>query len=269
MHPVIFQLGSFSFPAYGLLVAAGYLAAIFYIFRKAAAAGLKKDDVSDVVFYSVLSGMAGAKLFYAVTYWREFGAGLAERLAYLLTNFRYGFVFYGGLLGGLAGFFLSARKKLKDWRRAADVFAPAVALGHAFGRIGCFLAGCCHGSPTSCALGVTFTDPASEVAPAYLGVPLHPTQLYEAAGNLVIFAFLNAALGRALKGRLPAGTVPGLYALLYSAQRFGLEFLRGDDRGAFLLGLSPAQLFSCAIFCAAAVYIGILKRNYEKKQDRL
>ena len=262
---MIFQLGYFKLPAYGLLAAVGYLGAILYIFRKAGNAGFRKEDVSDVVFYSVLCGMFGAKFFYAVTYWRDFGTDTAERLLYLLKNFRYGFVFYGGLLGGLAAFFLTARRKLRDWPRAADIFAPAVALGHAFGRIGCFLAGCCHGSPTSCALSVTFTDPASEVAPQYLGIPIHPTQLYESAGNVVIFLILNAALSRALKGRLPAGTVTVLYALLYSALRFSLEFLRGDDRGAFTLGLSPAQFLSCAIFTAAAVYLGIVKRNYEKK----
>lgn len=265
MHPVIFQLGSFKLPAYGLLVACGYLAAIFYVFRKAGAAGFKKDDLSDLVFYTVLSGILGAKLFYAFTYWQELGPDFLARALYLLRSFQYGFVFYGGLIFGAAAFFIEARRRKLPVLRAADLFAPALALGHAFGRIGCFLAGCCHGGPAACSLSVTFTDPAAEVSPLLLGVPLHPAQLYEAAGNLLIFFALNAALPRSLSGKLKAGTLAALYAALYAALRFGVEFLRGDDRGALRLGLSPAQLISASVFLAALAAIFALKANYEKK----
>ncbi len=259
MHPIIFQLGSFKLPSYGLMVACGYLAAIFYILRKADRAGFRKEDLSDLIFYSVLGGMAGAKIFYAFTYWRELGQDLASRLSFLLRTFQYGFVFYGGLIFGAAAFFFAAARRKMNALKAADLCAPALALGHAFGRIGCFLAGCCYGSPTSCALSVTFTNPASEVNPGYLGVPLHPTQLYEAAGNVLIFLALNNALGRSLKGRLKPGAVVLLYAALYSVERFLIEFLRGDDRGALTLGLSPAQLISAAVFTAAAVILAGMK----------
>ena len=264
MHPIILQLGSFKLPAYGLLVACGYLAGIFYIFRRAEAAGFKKEALSDLIFYTVISGMLGAKLFYAATYWEDFGADFMSRAAYLARSFQYGFVFYGGLLSGAAVFFFMARRLKLDSLRAADLFAAALALGHTFGRIGCFLAGCCHGRPTSCPMAVTFTSPASEVSPFFLGVPLHPTQLYEAGGNLAIFLLLNAALGRTLRGKLPAGAVTALYAALYSALRFSVEFLRGDDRGALRLGLSPAQLISAAVFVAAAAVFVKLKAKYEK-----
>lgn len=265
MHPFIFQIGSFRLPAYGLMVAAGYLAAIFYLFRKAGAAGLKKETLSDLIFYSVLGGMLGAKTLYAATYWRDFGPDTAARLSYLLRTFQYGFVFYGGLAGGAAGFLFTARKNSLPLPRAADLFAPALALAHAFGRIGCFLAGCCHGRPAAGWPGVTFTNPACEVNPALLGTPLHPVQLYEAAGNLFIFVILDKALTRAQAGRLAPGTVIGVYAALYSALRFGLEALRGDDRGFSTLGLSPGQFFSAAIAAAAAVYLVKLKASYEKK----
>ncbi|MDA8243930.1 MAG: prolipoprotein diacylglyceryl transferase [Elusimicrobia bacterium] len=264
MHPIIFQLGSFKLPSYGLMVACGYLAAILYVFRRAAASGLRRDDVSDLVFYTVISAMLGAKLFYAVTYWSEFGETFAARAAYVIKSFQYGFVFYGGLLAGAAAFYLLARRRKLDFAAAADLFAPALALGHAFGRIGCFLAGCCYGSPSACALSVTFTDPASEVAPNLLGVPLHPVQLYEAAGNLAIFLLLNAALARSAAGKKRAGSVAVLYAGLYSLLRFSLEFLRGDDRGASHLGLSPAQLISAAVMAAAAVLLLFLRREHEK-----
>ncbi|MHB0995498.1 MAG: prolipoprotein diacylglyceryl transferase [Elusimicrobiales bacterium] len=260
MHPVIFQLGSFKLPAYGLLVALGYLAAILYLFKKSQSRGLKKEDAADLVFYSVLSGLLGAKLFYAVTYWDQFGPDFLSRAGYLLRTFQYGFVFYGGLIFGAAAFFLACRRRGLPPLGTADLFAPALALGHAFGRVGCFLAGCCHGRPTACPVSVTFTDPASEVNPLFLGVPLHPTQLFEAAGNLLIFFVLDRALGR----RLRPGAVLTLYAALYAAQRFLIEFLRGDDRGALRAGLSPAQLISAAAFCAAAVLFFRLKAGNEK-----
>lgn len=248
MHPVIFQLGSFKLPAYGLMVACGYLAGILWLFRRGAEAGFRKDDLSDLVFYTVLAGMLGAKLFYGITYWSELGPDFLSRAGYLLRTFQYGFVFYGGFLAGAAAFFLEARRKKLDALRAADIFAPALALGHAFGRVGCFLAGCCHGSPHQGLLSVTFTDPASEVAARCLGVPLHPVQLYESAGDLVIFFLLGALLRRG--GRRP-GAVLAAYAGLYSLLRFSLEFLRGDDRGALRLGLSPAQQISAAVLLAA------------------
>lgn len=264
MHPIILQLGSFKLPAYGLLVACGYLAGILYIFRRSEAAGFKKEALSDLIFYTVLSGMLGAKFFYAATYWADFGPDFAARAAYLVKSFQYGFVFYGGLIFGATAFFITARRAKLDVLRAADLFAAALALGHAFGRIGCFLAGCCHGRPTSCPVAVTFTSPASEVSPFFLGVPLHPVQLYEAAGNLAIFFLLNAGLARTLRGKLPAGAVTALYAALYAALRFFVEFLRGDDRGALRLGLSPAQLISAAVFLAAAVVFVRIKAKYEK-----
>lgn len=247
MHPVIFQFGFFKLPAYGLLVALGYLAAIFWLMRRAGEHNLKKEDLSDLVFWTVLAGMAGAKLFYAATYWAGFGPDFPSRLWFALRTFQYGFVFYGGLLFGAAAFFLAARRKKLDPLKAADLFAPALALGHAFGRVGCFLAGCCHGRPAGSFFSVTFTDPACEVDPALLGVPLYPTQLLEAAGNLLIFLGLAAALRR----RPRPGSVLALYAALYAAQRFLIEFLRGDDRGGAMLGASPAQLISLGVFCGS------------------
>lgn len=260
MHPVIFQFGFFKLPAYGLLVACGYLAAIFWVMRRASGSGFKKEDLSDLIFYSVLAGMAGAKLFYAVTYWGSLGPDFTSRLFFLLRTFQYGFVFYGGLLFGGAAFFLAARRRKLNALKAADFFAPSLALGHAFGRIGCFLAGCCHGRPSASFLSVTFTDPACEVDPALLGVPLYPVQLLEAAGNFLIFLALARALGR----RFRPGAVLALYAALYSAQRFLLEFLRGDDRGASFFGASPAQLISLAVLAGSAALFFRLKANHEK-----
>ncbi|MDO8804881.1 MAG: prolipoprotein diacylglyceryl transferase [Elusimicrobiota bacterium] len=104
MHPILLHIGAFKLPTYGLLVACGYIAAITYIFRKGRNSGFEKEDLSDLIFYSVLGGMAGAKLFYAVTYWNEFGQTFAGRISYLFKTFQYGFVFYGGLIFGASTF---------------------------------------------------------------------------------------------------------------------------------------------------------------------
>lgn len=264
MHPILFHLGSFTFPTYGLMVASGYLAAILYIFSKARSAGFKKEDLSDLVFYTVISGIVGAKFFYAATYWSEFGPDTLSRLVYVARSFQYGFVFYGGLIFGAAAFFYVGRRKRMDPLRTSDLFAPALSLGHAFGRIGCFMAGCCYGSPTTGPLSVIFTDPNSEVNPAFLGRPLYPVQLYESAGNFVIFLILNYALKRSLAGKLPRGFSIALYAALYSLLRFSDEFLRGDDRGAFHFGLSPAQLISAAVFAIAGTALVLMKVRHEK-----
>ncbi len=261
MHPVILQFGSFKLPAYGLMVALGYAAGILYLFRRSSSLGFSRETLSDLVFYSVVAGMIGAKLFYAFTYWDSFGGGFGERALYALRTFQYGFVFYGGLIFGAAAFWGFARFRKLDALAAADLFAPALALGHAFGRVGCFLAGCCHGRPSGNFLAVVFTDPRCEVAPQLLGVPLYPVQLMEAAGNLVIFAVLDAVLRR----RHGRGAVLAAYAALYSLQRFLLEFLRGDDRGALHLGVSPAQWISAAVMLLAAAAMWSIRTDHEKK----
>jgi phosphatidylglycerol:prolipoprotein diacylglycerol transferase len=119
-----------------------------------------------------------------------------------------------------------------------DIFAPSIAIGHAFGRIGCFLAGCCYGEPCTLPWAVTFTDSRTLAPP---GVPLHPTQLYSAIGLLLLFAFLLFLR----KKKTFQGELFWTYLLCYSIGRFFLEFLRGDDRGSVLGGLlSTTQAIS-------------------------
>jgi phosphatidylglycerol:prolipoprotein diacylglycerol transferase len=209
--------------------------------------------------------MAGAKFFYAATYWNSFGNGFWERTVYLFKTFQYGFVFYGGLIFGAVAFCIKARKNGLDFLKTADLCAPALALGHVFGRLGCFFAGCCHGRPTDSIFGVVFSDPRCEVNPALLGLKIHPAQLYEAAGNLLIFLILNFMLSKEQKsGR--DGAVILTYAALYSALRFSVEFFRGDDRGGFIIGLSPAQVVSLFVFISVILYSLVRTRLYGKNR---
>jgi phosphatidylglycerol:prolipoprotein diacylglycerol transferase len=261
MHPFLLQIGSFRLPAYGFMVALGYTAAILYLYKSRDAALITRDQEADLIFYPALAGILGAKAVYAATYWTDLGPGpgAISKLIYVFTTFPYGFVFYGGFVAGAAAFFFYCRRNKLDSLKIADRFAPALSLAHGFGRIGCFLAGCCHGHPAgSAAFSIAFTDPMCEAARVYPGVPLHPVQLYESAGNFLIFGGL-LWLSRRDKA-LPGGMVFAVYILAYAVLRFMTEFLRGDDRGGAWLGLSPAQTVS-VLAAAAAVFILLKMRT--------
>ena len=260
-------------PAYGFMIALGYTAAIFYLYKSRAIASVSRDVEADLVFYSALAGILGAKAVFAVTYWSELGPDFSSRFIYVFKGFPYGFVFYGGFAAGAAAFLLYCRRNKLNFLKTADHFTAPLALAHGFGRLGCFMAGCCYGSPAGGAPGAVFTNPLCEVPQAYLGVPLHPVQLYEAAGNFLIFGALawlsRRGLPRTLapghlekvrgKGRA-GGMILAAYMLSYSILRFLVEFLRGDDRGGSWLGFSPAQALSVAA-ATAAIFILIKIRK--------
>ena len=163
-----------------------------------------------------------------------------------------GFVVYGGIVCGLGAAYLYCRKRSLPFLRWADCFVPGVALAQGFGRIGCFLAGCCFGKPTDSIFGVVF--PAGSAAPA--GVPLWPVQLFSAAGDLL----LAGTLLLLEKKRRGDGLLTGAYLLLYSVGRFLIEFLRADPRGAVGI-LSTSQFIALFAAAAAAVILTLRKRG--------
>jgi phosphatidylglycerol:prolipoprotein diacylglycerol transferase len=155
-----------------------------------------------------------------------------------------GLVFYGGLIpAAVVAFWVMKRHRLPVWK-LADLISPLIALGLSFGRMGCFLAGCCYGKETALPWAVVFTNPDSL---ARLHVPLHPTQLYDAANGLVLFFFLSWMEKR----KTGDGQIFWLFLLLYSMTRFFIEIFRGDPRGFIftdLLSTSQAIGILLAIF---------------------
>jgi phosphatidylglycerol:prolipoprotein diacylglycerol transferase len=219
-------LGVITIYTYGVLLAAAYLMGLKLAMTRAQARGLDGARVLDLGIYIIISALIGAKLLLVVTEFRTFRADPSE----LLTLARSGGVFYGGLIMAVAvALWYIRRAGLPLWT-TCDVFAPGIALGHVVGRFGCLFAGCCYGKPTSAPWGITFTDPfAAANVGTPLGVPLHPTQLYEAGAEFLILMLL---LGTERKGRpFPGRTFWG-YILLYAISRFVIEFYRGDPRGA-------------------------------------
>ncbi len=252
-------MGGFRFPTYGLMAAIGLVLSTAYIFSMSGRIGTAREKLADLIFTTAMSGFAGGKLFYIFTYWRDFGPDLAGKIKNIVFTFPYGFVFYGGFLCAALAAFAWVRKQRLDFLTIADYFAPALALGHTFGRLGCFFAGCCHGRPTSAFTGVVFSNPLGMVAPMCRGIPIHPTQLYEAAGNFTLFLALNAFIKSSAGEKAPSGFVFAAYVFLYSALRFVIEFFRGDDRGAFHLGLSPAQGLAVILAVSSLVFALYLK----------
>jgi phosphatidylglycerol:prolipoprotein diacylglycerol transferase len=161
-------------------------------------------------------------------------------------------VFYGGLIGALAVAWWYMHKTKLPPRETADAFAPGIALGHGIGRLGCFSAGCCWGVPTHVPWAVTFTNPvANSLVGVPLGVPLHPTQLYEALAEFAIFGVLYA---RARKAHAP-GDIISLYILLYGAARFVVEFFRFHEQGNLWGGpLDTSQWISLGLMAAGAAH---------------
>jgi phosphatidylglycerol:prolipoprotein diacylglycerol transferase len=211
----------------------------------------------------ILCAIAGGKLLYIFIFWSDYGSGFFERLINAIKGFRYGFVYFGGFIGALTGGIIYAKHKQIKILRTADFFAPAIALGHSIGRIGCFLAGCCYGAPSDSVFAVKFTNPQCLIDPAYLGVSVHPTQLYSAAGNFILFLVLHFMLNFSIKSKLKHGFVMLSYIMGYGILRFVIEFYRADERGIFLAGLSPSQWIAAAAFVTAVTGFICIKK-YEK-----
>lgn len=286
MYPILFRIsvpgfGPVTIHTYGVLLVAAFVVAILVARRFAAREGIEPDHVIDAGVYAILAGLVGAKLLLLVVDWsfyaRQYrtladegggavgqtlepllggaaaGVGAIARLGFSLL--RAGGVFYGGFVVALlVALWYIRRFRLPSWK-FADSVAPAIALSHAVGRLGCLAAGCCYGMPTDMPWGITFTDTYSGTL---VGVPLeialHPTQLYGALANLALFAGLVWFYRR----KRFDGQVFWVYVLAYSALRFVIEFFRGDPRGTVFGGaLSTSQFIGIVM---ATVALGMLAR---------
>jgi len=257
MHPVLLTTPFFTLYTFGALLAAAYLAAYSWVARGARRVGLEPDAMTSLAFWAIIGALVGAKVLLVLRSFPEYVATPSSLFSKsLLTSAG---DFYGGFIGALiaSAIFFWRHSGLPVWR-AADLCAPAIALGQAIGRIGCFMAGDDYGRPTSVPWAVTFTDPAAaDIGGAPLGVPLHPVQLYESAFCLVLFGFL-VWLGRR---RHRDGDVIAAYTLLYAVGRFVIEFFRGDaDRGFVFGGLLSTSQF-IAIPLAAIALVILLTRS--------
>jgi phosphatidylglycerol---prolipoprotein diacylglyceryl transferase len=263
MHPVLFEwkisslpmigsVGPITIYTYGVLLAAAYLGGLQLAIVRGRRQGLDHTRVLDLGIYIIISALIGAKLLLLVTDFRSF----ADNPRALLDLLRSGGVFYGGLIVAvIVALWYIRRSGLPLWT-TCDVFAPGIALGHVVGRFGCFFAGCCYGKPTSVPWAITFTSPyAAANVGTPLNIPLHPTQLYEAAAEALILIVLLATESR---GRRFPGRTFWLYMLMYAISRYFIEMFRGDPRGTVLI-FSTSQFISLILIplaLAMLVYLG-------------
>lgn len=253
MFPYLPEIFGIKIPTYGLMTALAYGLAIYYCVKNRKYLGVSKEVLADILFYIILGALIGGKIFYIFFNWDSFCAST------LIEKIRFGFVFYGGFIGAIIALLLCVKNKGITLIKAMDFFAPALALGHAIGRIGCFLAGCCYGKPTHSLLGVMFNNPDTLVPHHLQHTHLYPTQLFESIANFILFIIL----AKIYKSQKKQGTTALTYIMGYALIRFIIEFFRGDDRGSSLLGLYPSQIIALILFIGATFWLfrGCLWKN--------
>lgn len=257
MHPNLFHVGPLTVHTYGVMLAIGFLAAVFVVRHYARRENQDPDRFVDLVFFIFVSALAGAKLLQLIVEWDYYSADWS-RLTELL---QIGGVFYGGLiLAIIVAVWYMRKQKMKFWQ-SADILTMGLPIGHAIGRLGCFFAGCCWGKPASAGLhfplAVTFRNPdAADLVGTPLGVPLYDTQLWEAAALAILFGLLVFFYrSKNFHGRQMA-----FYLMAYSSWRFFVEFFRGDPRGG-VGAFSTSQLISAAGFVGGLVVYLVRRRT--------
>jgi phosphatidylglycerol:prolipoprotein diacylglycerol transferase len=256
------KIGPLTIHTYGFMMAVGVALGLWFIYVQAKKAGLDANKIMDAAFYTIIVSLIGAKLIL-------FLSNISYYFSYpkeLFSLARSGGVFQGGLtFGVLFALWYFHRKKIPTWK-TADLIVPALAMGHGFGRIGCFSAGCCYGTECAAPWAVVFKNQyAAQLTGVHLDTPMHPVQLYEAVLNFLNFGILFLIL----KKKKFDGQVFGFYIINYSIIRFFTEYFRGDheDKVYFIRGssafssLSLPQLFCVLGLIAGAVFLVVLKRR--------
>lgn len=248
----IFTIGGVTVHGYGLMIGLGVLCAVFVAEYRAKKRGFNTDQVFTIFLLVLIFGFIGAKLLFCLV---NIKAVIADPRLILSGD---GFVVYGGIVAGIASVIVYCRVKKTSFLAYLDLLAPSVALAQGFGRIGCFLAGCCYGRETDSAFCIVFKN--SMYAPN--GTKLIPTQLIMSAGNFIIaLVLLLYAKKERKKGR-----IVGLYLILYSAGRFVIEFFRNDHRGAIGF-MSTSQFISIFTLILGVLLFAAKQFKKEKPQD--
>jgi phosphatidylglycerol:prolipoprotein diacylglycerol transferase len=258
VHPIAFQLGSLPVRWYGVMMALAFLAGLWTATRRARLANVAGDVIADVTLWLMLGSIVGARLVYVITYWKQEFASQPFPEVFMIQHG--GLVYYGGLIGAIvAGIIYLAWKKLPVWK-IADVLAPSIALGSVFGRLGCLLNGCCYGH--ACELPWAIHFPADHETHA---AAVHPTQIYDALLNLVLYL----ALAGWFRRRKFDGQIFAAYLIGYAVFRSIADYFRGDypadqiHAGFF----TPAQVVSLPILAAGLALMVFLARRPRKTGD--
>ena len=242
VNPVAFTIGSFSLRWYAVMVILAVVFLVWWSIRFAKAAGYDKDFILGAALWAIPLGIVGSKLVHVVddlSYYMSHPAGIASPG---------GFAIFGAILGALLGVWIYSRIRHVPFASLGDVMAPGIILAQAIGRVGCTINGCCYGAPSYLPWAVTWTH-INTYAP--MGIPVHPTQVYELLWDLLVFAILWWLL----RGRVKqTGTLFAAYLALYSLGSFSIRFLRGDV-STFAGVFNEGQVISLLVFIVAAGFL--------------
>ncbi len=272
MRQVLFTLpvfGGVSIYGFGAMLVLAFVSSTGLAWWRARRENLDPEVVVDFSFWVCLVGMVGARLLYCYEYWGQEIKSLWDVVQY----WKGGIVFYGGVTGGALAFFVYRYLRPFPLRPYMDVVAPAIAVGMLFGRLGCFLNGCCYGD--TCQLPWAVSFPAQSPpwmhhralgmipADALYSLPIHPTQLYASIDGLVLCLLLSAYFPL----RRRDGEVMALLMVAYPVTRFLIELLRNDE-GAYFAGLTISQNISVALFLAGlAFWMWLLRQPAQLYRD--
>ena len=255
MHPILLDLGFFSIKTYGFLIATGFLIGIFVATREARRLRVDTQVIMDLAFYIIVGAIVGSRLFFVATRFSYYRQNPLD----IFKVWEGGLVFYGGfILAAIVCAWMIRKNNLKVWQ-TLDIFAPALAIGVFFGRLGCFFAGCCYGKPCSLPWAVTFSDPQGL---AMLNAPLHPTQLYSSLGALFTFIIIYSFRKR----KIFDGQLTLIWVFMYSGLRTFIEFYRGDARGMLYSGqFSVTHVLAFLLALSSLIALIVLSKKASKK----
>jgi phosphatidylglycerol:prolipoprotein diacylglycerol transferase len=259
MHPITFNLGPFPIHWYGVMVALGFATGLWTASRRALRSGIAPDKIIDLGPWLILGAIVGARSLYVVSYWHESFEGRPIGEVFAVWNG--GLVYYGGLIGATLACVCYLRLKRLPFWKVADILAPSVALGCAFGRIGCLLNGCCYGRACTLPWAIRFPADNPLHPPTY---PVHPTQVYDSLLNLCLYA----GLAWLYRHKRFEGQVMAVYLVGYALMRSFVELFRGDypERQHYLGGwATPAHLVSIGVLAAGLVLFWMLPRPVAKR----
>jgi len=252
LHPILIELGPLKIYSYGFMLALSFFVGIMLAGRRAEKRGISREIVQDLSIILIILAVVGSRTLYIITHRNHY-----HSIIDIIALWQGGATYYGGLVLTILGALLYLKRKGVSFLKMADICAPSIALGVFLTRIGCFLSGCCFGSPTECPLGVSFPhdSPAGFLFP---GSAVHPAQLYSSFYGIAIFVILILFDRR----RFYDGFLFALLCILYGAARFTVDFFRYYDESAMMTAsLTVNQGISVALALFGLILLVILPRR--------
>jgi len=242
-----------SIPSFNLLIGIGLIAGLLFFEKDSIKNNIGSNETEKIktsIIFVFVFGFLGALIFDTVI------RGI--QLKYDILKSNAGFTFYGGLISGLIVLFIYFLVLKIKFKIGFNILVPTLLISHAFGRAGCFMAGCCYGKPTNSFFGVTFPQDSFPYDEYHSSISIHPTQLYEAFGLLVLFLICIKFIS--FNSRLT------FYLISYGSLRFFIEFFRADYRGTIFYQnvLSPSQVISLFLLLSGVILLVTKKANLSR-----